>query len=175
MASRRYTTSLINSRGAALVGGKGASLGRLIRAGFRVPGGFVVTTDAYRLARTPLPDAGTTGPIPPEIAGEIRDRYEQMGRGSVAVRSSATAEDLAAASMAGQCETFLDIDGDEALIEAGEHAQMTPGPPVCAVGLVLCRLILAAHAGIVDRDSGPGRGPTDAVGLSDNAIASTDS
>jgi pyruvate,water dikinase len=47
--------------------------------------------------------------IPSEIANEILDRYEQMGRGAVAVRSSATAEDLDAASMAGQCETFLNI------------------------------------------------------------------
>jgi pyruvate,water dikinase len=89
-----------------------------MRAGFQVPDGFVVTTDAYRLAHTPFPDPGTAAPVPAAIADEIRNRYEQMGRGPVAVRSSATAEDLAAASMAGQCETFLDVNGDEALIEA---------------------------------------------------------
>ena len=110
----KYTNSLINSRDSALVGGKGASLGKLIRAGFQVPGGFVVNTHAYRLAYT----SGKTPEVPPEVAAEIRDRYEEMGGGTVAVRSSATAEDLAAASMAGQCETFLDISGDEALIEA---------------------------------------------------------
>jgi rifampicin phosphotransferase len=118
ITSRRYSRSLVNCRDAALVGGKGSSLGRLIRAGFQVPGGFVVSTDAYRQAHTPFPEPGTAAQVPPEIAEEIRYRYDQMGRGTVAVRSSATAEDLAAASMAGQCETFLDITGEEALIEA---------------------------------------------------------
>ena len=122
IAALQYTrnTPIPSSTAAtpALVGGKGASLGRLIRAGFQVPGGFVVNTHAYRLAYIPAPESGTIAEVPQEIAQEIRDRYEQMGRGTVAVRSSATAEDLAAASMAGQCETFLDISGDEALIEA---------------------------------------------------------
>ncbi len=118
IASKKYTNSLVNSRDSALVGGKGASLGRVIRAGFQVPGGFVVNTHAYRLAYIPHPVAGTIPEVPAEVAREILDRYEQMGRGTVAVRSSATAEDLAAASMAGQCETVLDISGDEALIEA---------------------------------------------------------
>src|SRR6185295_494877 len=62
--------------------------------------------------------SGNTAEVPSEIANEILDRYEQMGRGAVAVRSSATAEDLAAASMAGQCETFLNIRGEDELIEA---------------------------------------------------------
>jgi rifampicin phosphotransferase len=121
ITSRRYTKSLVNGRDAALVGGKGASLGRLIRAGFQVPGGFVVNTHAYRLAHTPFPAPGTAASMPPQVAEEVRHRYEQIGRGTVAVRSSATAEDLAAASMAGQCETFLDITGEEALIEAIER------------------------------------------------------
>ncbi len=116
--SKKYTNSLVNSRDSALVGGKGASLGRVIRAGFQVPGGFVVNTHAYRLAYIPRPEPGVIPEVPAEVAQEILDRYEQMGGGTVAVRSSATAEDLAAASMAGQCETFLDINGGEALIEA---------------------------------------------------------
>lgn len=118
IASRKYTKSLVDCRDTALVGGKGASLGRLIRAGFQVPGGFVVNTHAYRLAYTLLPEPATAVEIPAEVVEEIRYRYEEMGRGTVAVRSSATAEDLAAASMAGQCETFLDINGEENLIEA---------------------------------------------------------
>ncbi|MEO8078707.1 MAG: PEP/pyruvate-binding domain-containing protein, partial [Acidobacteriota bacterium] len=118
IVSKRYTSSLVNSRDSALVGGKGASLGRVIRAGFQVPGGFVVNTHAYRLAYMTDRAPGTIPDVPGEVAEEILDRYEQMGRGTVAVRSSATAEDLAAASMAGQCETFLDISGDEALIDA---------------------------------------------------------
>jgi len=118
ITSTKFTQSLVNCRDAGLAGGKGASLGRLIRAGFQVPGGFVVNTHAYRLTHTPSAESGTAVEIPPDVADEIRYRYAQMGRGTVAVRSSATAEDLAAASMAGQCETFLDINGDEALIDA---------------------------------------------------------
>jgi len=117
-SSTKYTHSLVNGRDTALVGGKGASLGSLIRAGFPVPGGFVVNTHAYRLAYSPASESAAIAEVPPEVAKEIRDRYEQMGRGTVAVRSSATAEDRATASMAGQCETFLDIRGEEALIEA---------------------------------------------------------
>ncbi len=163
MASRRYTRALIDCRDTALVGGKGASLGKLIRAGFQVPGGFVVNTHAYRLAYTPHPEPGNTAEVPAEVAEEIRYRYEEMGRGPVAVRSSATAEDLAAASMAGQCETFLDISGDEALIEAvkkcwaslhterihaylGEHGI---DQTVVAMAVVVQRLVPADVAGVL--------------------------
>ena len=118
IASKKYTRSLVNCRDSAVVGGKGASLGRLLRAGLQVPGGFVVNTHAYRLAYLSRAESGKAVPVPPEVAEEILYRYEQMGRGTVAVRSSATAEDLAAASMAGQCETFLDISGEEALLAA---------------------------------------------------------
>jgi len=101
-----------------MVGGKAVNLGALIRAGFPVPGGFVVTTAAYRMAhndsRPPSPS-----PLP---AGESKEAilsaYRAMGCPPVAVRSSATAEDLAGASMAGQYETFLDIVGEEELIAA---------------------------------------------------------
>src|ERR1017187_5657987 len=118
IASKKYTRSLVNCRDSAVVGGQGASLGRLLRAGLQVPGGFVVNTHAYRLAYLSRSESGKAVPVPPEVAEEILYRYEQMGRGTVAVRSSATAEDLAAASMAGQCETFLDISGEEALLAA---------------------------------------------------------
>jgi len=45
-------------------------------------------------------------PMPPELAQEIQEAYIKMGRGLVAVRSSATAEDLPTASFAGQHTTF---------------------------------------------------------------------
>jgi pyruvate,water dikinase len=122
---------LSDCRDVALVGGKGASLGALCRAGFLVPDGFVLTTAAYRLAtsRASSPSPCTQGEgrgegsdapldLPLEVVQEIRRAYVQIGGGLVAVRSSATAEDAAGASMAGQCETFLDIEGDEALLRA---------------------------------------------------------
>ena len=79
----------------ARVGGKAASLGRLIRAGFFVPDGFVIET---------LPPGATD--IGDELAEATTRAYAAHGGGTVAVRSSATAEDSAAASMAGQFEQY---------------------------------------------------------------------
>ena len=101
---------LAECRERSLVGGKAINLGNLIRAGFSVPGGFVVTTAAYRGAH----GQGMGG----VLAEEIRAAYRRMGSPTVAVRSSATAEDLSDASMAGQYETFLDVTGEDGLLEA---------------------------------------------------------
>ena len=87
-----------------LVGGKAAGLGELIKAGFRVPQGFCLTTRAH-----------VTGEIP---EGEVLDAYARIGGGRVAVRSSATAEDLPDASFAGQQESFLDVSGASELLNA---------------------------------------------------------
>ncbi|MFC4019261.1 PEP/pyruvate-binding domain-containing protein [Micromonospora sp. GCM10011542] len=89
-----------------LVGGKAAGLGELIRRGERVPEGFCVTTEAYRLGV--LPHA------------EIVDAYQRLGAGPVAVRSSATAEDLPDASFAGQQDSVLDVTGAAELLAAIE-------------------------------------------------------
>jgi phosphohistidine swiveling domain-containing protein len=87
-----------------LVGGKAAGLGALMAAGERVPGGFCLTTEAYR-----------AGAIPERA---VMAAYEHLGGGPVAVRSSATAEDLPGASFAGQQDTVLDVEGEDALVEA---------------------------------------------------------
>ncbi len=104
------TIDLQQAQDPAIAGGKGANLGRLLRAGFRTPGGFLITTEAFR--------AGMTG----EVRTAILNAYRALGEAHapVAVRSSATAEDMAGASMAGQYETFLDIRGDDALLAAVE-------------------------------------------------------
>ncbi|MEV1147431.1 PEP/pyruvate-binding domain-containing protein, partial [Micromonospora sp. NPDC049799] len=86
-----------------LVGGKAAGLGDLIRHGERVPPGFCITT-ATDLDT--LPEA------------EIIDAYQRLGGGPVAVRSSATAEDLPDASFAGQQDTLLDVTGAADLLAA---------------------------------------------------------
>ncbi len=96
-----------------LAGGKAARLARLIEAGFPVPDGFVVTAAAYRQAR----DRGDSS-VAADLAGEIAAWYGQFGSPAVAVRSSATAEDLADASMAGQYQTFLNVQGAAAVLEA---------------------------------------------------------
>jgi phosphohistidine swiveling domain-containing protein len=131
-----------------LVGGKAAQLGTLIRAGFAVPTGFCVTTTAYariaasveldtllaELSAVPPTDTGRQAelaadvrtailhtPIPHDITSAITEAYQALGQNKpvpVAVRSSATAEDLPDASFAGQQETFLNRIGVEAVLNA---------------------------------------------------------
>ncbi len=129
----------------ALVGGKGANLGEMVNAGIPVPPGFIVTVEGYfhfleradlrgeieRLL-TPLDpndsqllqkvsakikEAIFTAEMPQEIAQGIEDAYAKLG-GFVAVRSSATAEDLAEASFAGQQRTFLNVEGKDEVVRA---------------------------------------------------------
>src|SRR4030043_1923353 len=130
----------------SLVGGKGANLGEMTKANIPVPPGFIITTDAYFtfLQRTgiekkiydllgPLDVDNIkqlqkvsaeikriflAAPMLTEIATEIRDAYRQMGRGLVAVRSSATAEDLPEASFAGQQQTYLKVEGEDEVLYA---------------------------------------------------------
>ncbi|WP_017577912.1 PEP/pyruvate-binding domain-containing protein [Nocardiopsis kunsanensis] len=86
------------------VGGKAAGLAEVLRAGENVPPGFCVTTGAHRSRK-----------IPEEA---VAAAYERLGGGTVAVRSSATAEDLIEASFAGQQDTYLDVQGTDALLRA---------------------------------------------------------
>jgi pyruvate,water dikinase len=132
----------------ALAGGKGVGLGGLLRAGLPVPSGFVLNTAAYadfveanhlgagiqELAALPpqaapreFEEAATRiralfagGTMPAPIAAELGAAYGLLGTGdpAVAVRSSATAEDLPSASFAGQQETYLNVIGTEALAAA---------------------------------------------------------
>ena len=101
------------------VGGKGLNLGKLTRAGFRVPNGFCVTTDAYRLSVEGLSEQSQSSvkdtELSPELVSEIHTAREKLQASTFAVRSSATAEDLAEASFAGQQDTFLNVTSDELL------------------------------------------------------------
>src|SRR5713101_6092783 len=127
-------------------GGKGANLARLVGAGFSVPPGFVITTDAYRdyLSQNDLEpwiyerarSVGADEPasleaasaeirarfasaaLPSTLVDQIRDAYAALGRWPVAVRSSATTEDLPDLSFAGQHDTFLNVVGDVSLLHA---------------------------------------------------------
>jgi phosphohistidine swiveling domain-containing protein/uncharacterized membrane protein (DUF106 family) len=107
--------SLQDCRDKSLAGGKAVNLGVLLRAGFNVPDGFCVTTDAYRYWA-----GAKSEEIPSDLVDEILRAYRAMSNGSgpiaVAVRSSATAEDMSEASMAGQYDTFLDIHDEDALL-----------------------------------------------------------
>ncbi|MFI1865291.1 PEP/pyruvate-binding domain-containing protein [Streptomyces jumonjinensis] len=113
----------------ALVGGKAANLGELLRAGLPVPPGFAVTTDAYRMLPATreltglAPDAARRAllgaPVPPEVYEAVVTAYRALGDDvPVAVRSSATAEDLPFASFAGQQDTHLNIIGADAVADA---------------------------------------------------------
>lgn len=103
------------------VGGKGLNLGKLTRAGFQVPNGFCVTTDAYRMSVESISEPNSRNikdiELSPELIGEVLNAREALHTNTVAVRSSATAEDLDTASFAGQQDTFLNVESDE-LIEA---------------------------------------------------------
>jgi rifampicin phosphotransferase len=141
----------IDRRDAALVGGKGANLGDLAQAGFPVPDGFVLTTRAYALAAEAAavdpgrPDEAAerlrTSPVPDAIANAARKAYTALGSGRVAVRSSATAEDLPGASFAGQQDTYLNVSGEEGLLDAIRR---------CWASLWTERAVAYRHAGGVD-------------------------
>ena len=98
------------------VGGKALNLGKLTRAGFRVPQGFCVTTDAYRISVRGLSEQNESSikdiELPPELVTAVRTAREQLQTATIAVRSSATSEDLAEASFAGQQDTFLNVTSD---------------------------------------------------------------
>ena len=126
-------------------GGKGANLGEMINAGFPVPAGFVLTTAAYDAfveahnlqeeivalaqavsAEEPQSSQAASEAIrplflnntfPQQIAKDLVSAWQQLGATAVAVRSSATAEDLPNASFAGQQDTFLNIRGEAALLD----------------------------------------------------------
>ncbi len=129
----------------AVVGGKGANLGEMLRAGFPVPPGFVVTAQAYlhamdeggvRAELTGLassvdstnPDALASAAtqlqrwvieagVGDRLRSEILAAYERLDDGPVAVRSSATSEDAADTSFAGMNETFTNVSGPEELVD----------------------------------------------------------
>ncbi len=129
-----------------LVGGKGANLGEMFHAGIPVPGGFIVTADAYfkfleaaklvdkipqylenldvndskelqevsKLIKSKICNSS----VPADMIDEIKRAYRKLGGGLVAVRSSATAEDLPEASFAGQQSTFLNVQGEDEVTAA---------------------------------------------------------
>jgi phosphoenolpyruvate synthase/pyruvate phosphate dikinase len=136
----------IDSNALSVVGGKAANLGVLTRARLPVPPGVCVTTDAYRLvaesadldrvfdalAGTSPTDVARLGalagearaamlaaPVPDSVAQAVVDGYARLGADvAVAVRSSATAEDLPFASFAGQQDTYLNVVGPDAVLDA---------------------------------------------------------
>ncbi|MDS0257855.1 phosphoenolpyruvate synthase [Haloarcula sp. S1CR25-12] len=125
-----------------LVGGKAASLGELTGAGLPVPSAFVVTAGTYRsfIEETGIEealfeavdvdsdDSGALAEaaeraqelilsteVPASVREDVLAAYDELGDGAVAVRSSATAEDLPDASFAGQQDTYLNVSRTDLL------------------------------------------------------------
>ncbi len=129
-----------------LVGGKGANLGELTRAGIPVPPGFILTSHAYfhflqesglkprirkalegldvdnnselQRAASEVKQMIMEAALPADVTSAVLRTYREMDDGPVAVRSSATAEDLAEASFAGQQSTFLNVQGEADVLRA---------------------------------------------------------
>ena len=172
-------------------GGKGANLGEMIHGELPVPGGFVLLTEAYRhfvhtngleekisrqlqesdlITQQSLDQAARTieawfmeSPLPAEILNAVDAMYQALGQPVVAVRSSATAEDLPGMSFAGQYSTILNIQGRDALMRAirecwaslwnrralsyrKKHAASNEG---LAHGVVIQQLVPAEKSGIL--------------------------
>ena len=174
-----------------IAGGKGANLGELIGAGLPVPPGFVLTTAAYRdfveangvaadiLRLAMLPPTAdpaayeaagdgiralfAAGTIPETLAREITTAQMALGDAALAVRSSATTEDLAGASFAGQQDTYLNVRGANALIEAIKNcwaslwtaramayrARQDIDPATVSLAVVVQRMVEADAAGVM--------------------------
>ena len=185
----------LNDPGAVpeVVGGKGASLSLLARAGFRVPPGFHVTTGAYldfldgdglrdrvlaALSLVDVSDAGTLEaaaarisalfagqPVPASTAAAVAGAYASLGDDDVpvAVRSSATVEDLPGMSAAGQHDTYLNVRGEAAVVDAvrrcwaslwsaraiGYRAGRGISPGDVSIAVVVQRLVPAEAAGVM--------------------------
>jgi phosphohistidine swiveling domain-containing protein len=174
------------------VGGKGASLARLAAAGLPVPPGFHLTTAAYRrfiteyglqepiLAAVSAITADQPAQLeeasqqiarlfaqhemPADIADAVRQAYASLGEEvAVAVRSSATAEDLPEMSFAGQQETYLNMRGEAMVLEAvkrcwaslwtaraiGYRARQHIAPADVSLAVVVQQLVPADAAGIL--------------------------
>lgn len=182
----------VNEMPLAVAGGKGANLQRLVAAGFPVPPALVITTagyqtfiednallgailthcqttqptdpHSYEVASAAIRELFAQGTFPAALAHDITTAYAAWGTAvPVAVRSSATAEDLPEASFAGQQETYLNVRGAAALLEAVKRcwsslwtaramayrAKQNIAPASVALAVVVQQMIPAEVAGVL--------------------------
>lgn len=212
----------VGSADVAVAGGKGVGLGGLVQAGVPVPPGFVLNTEAYSafvdanhlgaaiqelaaLSPEATPqdydDASERiralfagGTMPTVMADELGAAYRSLGNGdeAVAVRSSATAEDLASASFAGQQETYLNVRGAEALAVAvrdcwaslwtaramSYRVREGIGPDAVRLAVVVQQMVEAEAAGVLFT-ANPANGRRDQIvigaawGLGESVVSGT--
>lgn len=180
----------ISKKDIDIAGGKGANLGEMTASSIPVPNGFVITAEAYRLfieennlkedfsarleeaqndesklleAAEHFRAAIKNAALPPALESEIRRGFTLLGAERVAVRSSATAEDLPDASFAGQQETYLNVLGiDEVLLQVKNcYASLWTNRAVCyrqnkgydqfsvALAVVVQEMIESEKAGVL--------------------------
>jgi pyruvate,water dikinase len=171
-------------------GAKSASLGELLCAGIQVPPGFALSTSAFkafladnelepeiaaRLARVSIEDlqsvraaseaiaaAMRKAPLPSAVQDEVAERYVAPGDQAVAVRSSATGEDSAEATFAGQQESYLWVRGVDAVCDAVRDCRISlysptaisyrarlHRPPDPAMGVTVQRMVDAKVSGVM--------------------------
>jgi pyruvate,water dikinase len=177
----------------AMFGGKGRSLAKLAAARLPVPEGFLLSTEAYRrfvkvnelqetilqtvadaaadptasleLACAHVQSLFEAAKLPREIAESITQAYAALVEDEwpVAVRSSATGEDLPTSSFAGQHDTFLNVRGESAVLHAvrrcwaslwtaraiGYRIRMDINQRSVAMGVVIQRMVAAEASGVV--------------------------
>lgn len=175
----------------ALAGGKAANLGELSRRGFPVPPAFVVTTAAFEAAllqdglgeivarhcgdfdpedrdsaagfASAIRAAIVAATLPERLGAGILAAYRDMGSPAVAVRSSSTAEDLPDSAFAGQQETFLNVVGEDRLLEAVKEcwaslysvramsyrAERRKGQVSASIAVIVQKMLEPAAAGVM--------------------------
>ncbi|MFL5654106.1 MAG: PEP/pyruvate-binding domain-containing protein [Ktedonobacteraceae bacterium] len=185
------TLTAISQQDLNIAGGKGANLGELTRAGFPVPPGFVLLTSAYQhfistnglleeierlTQQTTLHDLASferasqairalfaQSAIPEEIAQASSHAYQQPGATAVAIRSSATTEDLAGASFAGMHESYLNVHTLEDVLVAvrqcwsslwtpralSYRARLGIAPRIASMAVIVQQMVQASASGVL--------------------------
>lgn len=154
-----YPLDAVSKDQVANCGSKGANLGELCRAGLPVPPGFVIAGAAYER----FLQSGSHAKVPTEVAEEVLRTYRGLGGGPVAVRSSASFEDLPDASYAGQYHTDLNIRHEDDLVASVKrcwlsmwsrralsyHSRVGSDQSDGTMALVVQRLIQAEVSGVM--------------------------
>ena len=164
----------LDARTIQLIGGKATGLLRLMKAGFRVPRSYAVTTEAYRRTIAPhvaglgtpeaMADAVLSVTCPDELEAAVRQIHSTyFSDQPVAVRSSATGEDGERLSFAGQLESMLQVEGEDAVLAAVKtvwasffcranllyRGRVSLDEPPPSVGVVVQEMITPRAAGVM--------------------------